>query len=348
MSSENGINRRELVKKGAAVSAVSTTGFVGMGTAAEDDASVDLESLLHTEEVRAIERAVPTLNLQPQKATAFGNGESVNRAPSTGRGRVPDRAPAKGLDRVRNAVRRLRNGGTHDRDTGTGGEFGTVSIPANHGTLIVVAADGERTVLFDFDKRLPQLDFDWPEGTRARLKATDGDVVFQRTATDAETRRALEAIDGSEPAGSDGTHVSVAPEEGEFYVTDVDQDAGHIEAVRLESRSGARTTAAGDAGLQIVERERFEPGSDVSIQSHCDCGDTAGDIILCVYGFWSCGGCFIGWPAPPIMVACMLAVCIGSGGALMSLLADAGCSDLQGCAGYCYDKCGSNLSCWDS
>jgi len=78
------------------------------------------------------------------------------------------------------------------------------------------------------------------------------------------------------------------------------------------------------------DSETFAGGAnDVGAQSSCDLDD----VIVCLVEVSGCPLCTIGSPAPPVLAACILFVCLGFPGVpIATALADIGCLNLAGCA----------------
>lgn len=331
MDSNDGYNRREIIEKGITATALGSLGFAGTVPASAADAADEVETLLDSKEVKAIERADPELEIRTDEAVLIASGDGP---------------------RSRRVVR--------DRS----GHPAGVTVPTNHGELTVVTLDGDRTALLDFDERVPEVESDWPDGTTGRLKATGDVATFQRTATPDETDRILAGIRRPDLTESSSVEISVAPGKGEFYVLHVNESDTEVERLRgrilspgaseppgpeqadPEGRGEyriieAQTHAVGDGSGSLPTRSAGD--TPVLLETLCDCDKAMADVIFCVYQAAGCLSCFIGSPAPPVLIACLILVCAGgTGGVFLSLLGNLGClppSDrvTRGCVSDCID-----------
>lgn len=296
--------------KGAAIGSLSALGLSGSASAVEDVDADTVASILASRQVRAIQQADPDLQLQPDGARALGRETDAEAA------QVDDSGQLSGLI--------------------------AVSIPANHGTLLVSDTGTHRQAVLYFEDYVADLDVDWPRKTEARLKATGDEAVFQRTATRGEAARLLATIGRWDLLRSDDVIVGIEPETGEYAVTYLNEDEQQIEEIRASDAPGPgsdvtvtnRSTYSAD-GSAPVQPESSE--TVVSAQS-CDCNDEAADLLYCVYQAQACLGCFIfGIPAPPVAAACIIFVCVGgTGGILLTFIANLGCTDVDaGCVQDC-------------
>lgn len=318
MSSNDKYKRRQILEKGLTVSAVASLGFAGTIPASATGTSDDVEALLRSTEVKAIRRADSGLEIRTSEAVLIATGSG----PGT------------------KSVLRDRSG----RPAG-------MAVPTNHGTLTVVTLDGDQTAILDFDQQVPAFEADWPDGTTARLKATDEGAIFQRSATTKEANRILRGIERPDLVQSNNVEVSVAPEEDAFYILHVNDAAKELERIRGKRRDiGASRTVereeveTGRHRFQVFERETHSVGDDsVSLASTCDCDKAMADVIFCVYQAVGCISCFIGSPVPPVLIACLILVCAGgTGGIFLSLLGNLGCLPpssrvSEGCVTDCID-----------
>ena len=198
---DEGRNRRNVLK-GVVAGSFAATGLTGIAAAIEDVDPEDVDALMETEEVRAIERTVPNLEIKRNEAKALGGFEGSDRSES---------------------------------------ESYAVLAPTNVGRLVVASHDRGRDAVLDFDERVPELDADWPRGTTGRLHASGDEAEFQRTATDEETRRILEGTGRNELVGSEDVVASLTPETGEYYFTHVDTDAERIVSVTAREATASES-----------------------------------------------------------------------------------------------------------
>lgn len=294
-------NRRRVLKS-AAIGSLSAISATGLATATRGLDEDEAESVLEFEAVQAIERKDPQLELDAINGTSIGSGA--------------------------------------ENSTFKESQKSIISIPANHGNLIIYDDGNNIEATLYFDGHYPELDIHWPKGTTARLTATGDEATFQREATRGEKRSTLAKLGKHDLKKSGDVTVGVAPESGEYCITHAEPDTRVIESLTVRKVTGS----AGP--LEVVDRRTTSPKQMVKEQPEsapvqtlgCDCNNEAADVLFCLYQTGSCAGCFIfGIPVLPVAIACVLLSCVGgSGGVILSLVADLGCTDVDvGCVESC-------------
>lgn len=209
-----------------------------------------------------------------------------------------------------------------------GAESSVVAVPANYGKLVVEAPStvgDEASASFYFNRHVPGVRANWPEGTTARLTATSNGTQFERATTDREKRAILEELGRSE-FGLDGTSVSVSPDRERVSLMHVDRTARVMKTV---DATGSITTDGRVSSLEVVDETTYTEShlrSEVFPQAECS-GDIMIDLVWCIIDYSDCTFCWIGSPAPPVFAACIVIVCFDGGLALLlEVLMDHGCS----------------------
>lgn len=209
-----------------------------------------------------------------------------------------------------------------------GSEPSLVTVPANYGKLVVDAPSAvvdEASASFYFDRHVPGVRPSWSVETAARLTTTNDGTYFERAVTGREKRSILDAL-GHSGFSLDGTSVSVSPDRGRVSVTHVDRDDRVVKTVEA---TGSVTTDGSVSALDVVSEATYtesDVASDISTSAGCD-DETLFDIVYCIIDYSDCALCSLGSPAPPVLAACILIVCLDGGLFLIvEKLADFGCS----------------------
>lgn len=289
---DSDVNRRDVVKI-AGSAGIATLGATSNVVASRDADPSEIEGILASAEVEAIRKAVKNLQLHPRRAEI---SEVVQEEATAG-------------------VRVIR-------------------VPGNFGELQVIEFDESdaREVLFNFTVHRPDIEYDWPRGTDAKLIASGEDIVFTRTATHEEAQTVAKVL-GSDP---DGLEVGTSSQLDGYHAVKINSDYNRLEVSWLKA-GAARTTELADAELNVVHRNVYEPDPNELTAASCDCGEIFAQVVLCISQISSCRTCYqllgLPWVGPKAVAACVIATgCLS--------LADlwTGCTELPGHYG-CFTDC---------
>lgn len=215
------------------------------------------------------------------------------------------------------------------------GERGIVLIPANLGVVLTRPPGETDAASFYPNEWIPGVDSDWVEGTQARLRVTDDDMVLTRSATDEESEEFLKSV-GATEFDRENMTVAVQPVTGKVMIAHIDTENRRYDRIQAEpaevelGRVG-NGLAAANAGLEVTSRETehfSDISKDIKIQSHCD----QNDVIFCIAEAINCIPCALLTPTGPVFAVCIVFVCLGfPAQTLVTILADIGCLSLGAC-----------------
>lgn len=221
-----------------------------------------------------------------------------------------------------------------------------IVVPSNYGKLLVNNHE-EVDASFYFDKWVPDVDDAWPQETEAHLSATDNGPLLSRTATDAEKREFIKAINRPK-FEKDSTNVVVVPERGEVSFTRANKDQREIETVKavgdvgsvgLNQQRGVNPEMA-TTELQVVDETTYtssdltpnstvsKSGAVTSSSAECDPGKVGVDLFICVVDYSDCAFCTLASSITgPVGIACLIIVCFDGGlSVAMEYFLDWGCA----------------------
>ena len=227
-----------------------------------------------------------------------------------------------------------------ENTTAYGTDGSVVVVPSNYGKLLATTPDSDAEVgaSFYFDEWVQGVDDAWVQGTDAQLTATDDGPLLQRSVTDTERSRFLDAVDRSD-FREENTNITVIPERGRVSFRRVDRDEREIGTVTAVSRDGfagltqqqsATGTEHAGVELQVVDETTYTasdlvPDSEFSTAAECD-DSIIMDIFLCASDYADCGICLGASFAPPVSIACWVILCLDGGLSLaVDYLTDWGC-----------------------
>lgn len=257
---ENIERRPNLSRRGAIKNTTIHGGLPATGLrpgACPAEKSVDLDTIVNHSDIENLVREVPGLELDRKEATVLGSDRSI------------------------------------------------VVVPGNYGKLLATVPDStgsdldpilsepgpindDISAIFYFEEWVPGVDDAWPQGTEARLIATDDELLLQRSATDAEKRQFLDEIDRPDLRGDD-TSITVTPGRGDVHFTRADWDEGEIETVTGVCREGSvELVRRGEAGtgyaepeLQVVDETAYSP-SDLASESEFSAAAECSDRLITI------------------------------------------------------------------
>jgi hypothetical protein len=298
-NTDQDLSRRNVLKRTASVGIISSIG--GRATGSSKTSSTDIDDILDSEPVRRIISEIPGLELNLDQAFAIGENESL------------------------------------------------IIVPANYGKLVttpLVAGESrlreyikpqkELAASFYFNEWVESVHDDWPQGTVARLTATDDGVVLQRSATDAEKRTFLKGIKRSDLL-SKNISVGVIPDRGKAFVMHANRKSRELEMLEIavnRRSSQSQITTDSSISLEVRNKTVYDGSNSFGTQSISTTSTSASacekipfDLIYCIVtNAPQCLACTIGSPAPPVLGACLLIVCLNAGLAIVEeVLSDIGC-----------------------
>ncbi|MDG5821906.1 hypothetical protein [Natronococcus sp. A-GB7] len=212
-------------------------------------------------------------------------------------------------------------------------ELGIITIPTNFGELIIyqVVEGGSNPIeaRIDFENHLPVVDSEWPKNTYGSYIGNENGATFQRSPTEQELSSVRTVIG----ADTSDFNISYTPETGVYQVMNVNANSERVEQYTVEEVPGIESHET--PNLEVTKEDIYEPNSP-STQIGCDsCPLIAQQTLLCIQDI-QCARCVFA-TKPIAILGCALASGCVTAGALLNMVADAGCGELQNCLDSCID-----------